>query len=68
MSFVKVGFAGTELSFESAAAGIAIAAAESTNVATTASFHVDFISDSSWSGCLSLVDLGPNVTLKACEV
>jgi hypothetical protein len=68
MSLVKVGFAGTALSFESAAAGIAMAAATRANAVTTARFHVDFISDSSWSGCLSLVNLGPNVTLKACEV
>lgn len=49
MSFVNVGFAGTALSFESAAAGIAMAAA-SANVATTASFQVDFISGSSLLG------------------
>jgi hypothetical protein len=64
---VKVGLAGTAFSFESAAAGIAMAAAASTP-AMTASFNVDFISDSSWSGCLSLVNLGLNLALKTREV
>ena len=52
MSYVKVGFAGTVPSFESAvaAAGIATAAAMNANDTTTASFHVDFISDSSLVG------------------
>ena len=50
MSLAKVGFAGTALSLESAAAGIAIAAATSATTPTTASFHVDFISDSSLMG------------------
>jgi hypothetical protein len=53
MSLVKVGFAGTALSVESATAGIASKAAIIANAATAVSFHVDFISDSSWSGCLS---------------
>jgi hypothetical protein len=47
MSLVKVGFDGTEVSFESAVAGIAMAAAASASIATTDSFQKDFISDSS---------------------
>ena len=68
MSLVKVGFAGAAPSFESAPAGIAMTAAASAKAATSASFQLDFISDSSSDGCLSLVYLGPNLALKACEV